>query len=210
MTPGGEQTNKNMSSGMMESVTKLPSNQENPIDVVLSQLAVRAAPHVLKAGFSANQVTTLSAVCCFCSLCCFAAGLSGWAAVLWGLGYALDVLDGIVARSKSLGGVETAFGGCLDWVTDVIGYVGVFGIAASKTSHNAFPLLGAALLTLMAAYHMTCQELVSREANNQAHLEITGLRFLPRRCTGKDQIYWTRWFGVGTANLAIIAMILSS
>ena len=187
-------------------ITKLPAHLENPIDAILGRLSVMVSPAILKGGLTANHVTLGSALCCALSLYSFTQDKTKTAAAFWTLNYILDCVDGVVARSHHLGGQETSFGALLDWSTDVVGYVGVFAVAfcKAKRSGGFLPLAIALALTLTASFHMSCQELVA-----SGHIEITGLRYLPWQCTNSASINWSRWVGVGTANLAIVCMILA-
>ena len=98
---------------------------------------------------------------------------------------------------------ETVFGDWYDHLTDLVGYAGFSWISVKLVLAGAspWPLILTACAGLGAVWHMSCQEL------NSSFMQVQVLDKL-QLCRRPEHAEFTRWLGVGTLNLAIVACIL--
>ena len=183
--------------------TKLPPELENPFDVFMSMLASSVVDVLHSAGITPNMVTLASFLCAVAALWCFANKHPIAAMIFWIANYYCDTLDGIHARVNNL---ESVIGDAADHATDVVSYLGLFCISAYFVvwkGASAVPLVLGVVLSVAAVFHMSCQEL---HVDGQ-HMKVAMLDRFLFQCKNSKSLRWTRWVGVGTANLFFLFMI---
>lgn len=170
---------------------KLPRHLENPIDDLLMVLVEPLLGPLVAAGVTPNMVTWASAAAAAGSIAACFKGRAGLAAGLWVAGYALDIVDGFMARRYNM---VTPYGDRLDHATDVLGYAGLIAFVAWRLFRQNpkifWPLAVELLLVTGSLYHLQCQEKDTKE------LPISGVPGCA--CYDKKHLRFTRWAGMGT------------
>ena len=181
--------------------TKLAPELENPFDVFMAMLASPLVDILHSVGVTPNMVTIGSIGFAIASLWCFARGHPVAAIICWSLNYLCDTVDGMHARRNDM---STIIGDALDHDSDCLSYIGLFRVSAWYVwkGASAVPLVLGVVLSLAAVFHMSCQEL---HVDGQ-HMKVAMLDRL-FQCKNSASLRWTRWVGVGTANLFFLFMI---
>lgn len=190
---------------------KIPSHQENPVDDALIRLAEATAPAFKATGHTPNALTAYSLALGLAAVWALAAGGSSWAfAALWMASYFFDCADGFFARKY---GMVSAGGDLFDHVKDVVVYA-LLVVAAWRAFVGTVPaatlaLAGAALAGVgaLGVVHLGCQEALFDGAVGQGNQGV--LAPLKRACAAepREQIKWTRWFGMGTFNVLTVLVV---
>ena len=203
----------------MTSPTKLPQQLENPLDFLLARLAILLVPLIKSLNVTPNMVTLLGGVVRAMALVSFHKSQTTTAMLLWTLGYMADIIDGILARSTDQ---VTAFGCVLDHGNDTLSFCGLMALCGLRVYQGkaAWPLLVGLVLSALSMQHMLCQEdymhrqedsLKSNNNGNAAtqkpYQQIEMLKALPWTCDGNKSLPWSRFFGVGTAQLYYLFLI---
>lgn len=182
---------------------KLPNEYENPVDIAVIKLASPLTDLAQDTGLEPNDVTLASFVCAVASLYHFYKCNSVAATGFWALNYLCDTIDGLMARRYHM---ETEFGDLFDHVTDVVSYAGLLTITFQKARVTGRWGVGlvALVAALAAVHHMACQELYVQGKHQKVAMLDSWI--LPLGEPG-TMMKWTRWFGVGTANLIFMWLI---
>ena len=101
---------------------KLKIEHEDPINNILSVFVDCIAPVFYKLNITPNQVTLLSFVLSLSSVYYLLKNNLRMAALLWGMSYFFDCLDGYMARRYKL---FSKYGDYYDHFSDTIGYLGL-------------------------------------------------------------------------------------
>lgn len=179
---------------------KLPPHHENPVDHLILRLIEPTLRPLVDRGITPNMVTYASA---------FAAAVSVWAcfhrdphlaSIAWVAGYALDCMDGFMARRFHM---ESEYGDTIDHLTDVLAFIGLMAFvglrAFSLHPRGNWPLAVELVLLATSYYHMQCQE------KDTKHIAIKGIGGC--RCFDKEHLRYTRWVGTGTLMLWHVFLI---
>lgn len=180
---------------------KLPRALENPLDDLLMVAVEPLLAPLRSAGVTPNMVTLASAAASFAAVYLAFAARPVPAAVLWALGYVLDVADGFMARRFKM---ESKLGCFLDHATDLLAYAGlmafVFWKIYTANPRVLWPVAVEVWLALAALYHFHCQEKTS------THQPIDGVSGCA--CRDAAHLRWTRFLGTGTLAAWHVALIL--
>lgn len=189
---------------MFENGRKIKNNMENPIDNIIIDFANYINKNIFyPLRFTPNMITTLSL---FMGLLCpyFFYIKNYILSILFLFGaYILDCADGNYARMYNM---ITKFGDYYDHIADFTKFVVLFTVIIidSSISKNIkilfFIIFG--ILQFMVNMHLGCQE---KNYNSMDHNSLSWTKSL---CVSKDDIYWTRYFGVGTIIVYIALFIL--
>ena len=189
--------------GMAMSGAKLPASLECPVDSLLYTIVDPVVDLCHSLGVTPNMVTLGSLMCTVQSLRAFASARTQAALIFWALAYFLDCVDGAEARRYDQ---ETAVGDVADHWSDVLGYLGFVYVAWGYVARGAawWPLLACVALAGFAVRHLKCQQKYDTE-HGSGNVPIAGLDQMPFECRTSEELSWTRWGGVGTANVCILA-----
>lgn len=179
---------------------KLPSEQMCPVDQVLYNFAELVAPWFHKQGLTPNDITTLSFITGLMALFELSKGNYIHFTLLYSLSYTLDCLDGFVARKYNM---TSVFGDLYDHITDILIQVGLL-FTVIKFYHdkiNARLILIYLFLVFLTAVHLGCQQ-CNCESTKKESLDM--LKFL---CPDKRLIRYTRFFGTGFFNVAVVVLV---
>ena len=143
-----------------------------------------------------NGITTIAFALQLVALWMLVKGHGRVAGALWLLGYMFDCMDGYMARTYKL---TSKFGDLYDHATDLITLLRLLCILAYNR-HFAHMLL-VIIAGILATWQMGCQESMYAGTESTSLQPLKGLA-----CACPDGL---RWFGVGTANVVIAAILFS-
>lgn len=182
---------------------KIPCKYENPIDNILISICEYTCPFAYKLGLTPNILTTISIL--FCGICivflCKLYYLT--AALFFFISYYFDCMDGHFARKYNQ---TTKFGDYYDHFADITKISSVLYTLFTINSiyfWKYIPYIG--ILFTLSGIHIGCQEIYYNKP------ESPSLSILQNMCPINKNSYimqFTRFFGVGTAMMGIIIMIL--
>ena len=179
---------------------KISRDLENPIDDVLIELANKLSPLLLATGHSPNLITTYSFASALFALGALWQNEIGGFVLGWSLQYFWDCVDGHFARKYRM---ESKLGDAYDHITDVLTTCGLGYIVIRKYQPPlwAYGIVGVLIVLLMV--HAGCQQ---RNTHTKTHKESMDL--FQASCASPSWIHWTRFFGFGTFQVAIIILIV--
>jgi phosphatidylglycerophosphate synthase len=185
---------------------KIPSELECPLDNFLITAAEPVSVTLNKIGFTPNEITTLSLISGVCAVLALQNGCSWLSALLLGVSYFFDTVDGYYARKYNM---SSKFGDCYDHIKDVVVFSAFVVVIFSRNRHK-LPLAGwiavvAILLLFLAAsmvYFAAQEKIYDRTASTPT------LGWLHNLFTTKEKAEKTlkilRFFGTGTLILATL------
>jgi phosphatidylglycerophosphate synthase len=117
--------------------------------------------------------------------------------------YILDLTDGYYARKYNL---CSKFGDYFDHTRDLIIWSGIIYILVQLINKNKTPshLIIIIVSFVLFLMHMSCQEKNFVNTTKECHSET--LNFI-NLCPGKEYIYYTKYFGMGTFSVIIVGLI---
>lgn len=193
-------------------MSKLQTEDENPVDKYLLMGCDYLMPYFKKLNFTPNGITTLSNICSAIGLYGFYNNNPITFYIFMWLGYFFDCFDGYYARTYNM---TTVFGDYYDHISDIF-FLSIFlYMTYSRYKYLATHSLGTYLiattlvmLLLLMGKHIGCQEQIHEDegdANHKSH-SLTPLKWL---CTNKEDIKWTKYFGIGTGFAVLYTGVLS-
>jgi len=195
--------------------TKIPAEQENPVDQLLLKACDVMAPPLKSLAFTPNLITTICVVTSYLAAKAIYHG-NKTAFVFWAVAaYFLDCLDGHFARKYDMCSV---FGDYYDHFTDWLYYGSVlvvaFGIRGFKPSYAKYAYLIYVIVAWAALgmmWHFGCQESLYalQKSKYQSGCHSPTLNWCQGMCRDPEKsIYTSRWFGSGTFNLLLIIIVV--
>ena len=178
---------------------KLKIEHEDPINNILSVFVDCIAPVFYKLNITPNQVTLLSFVLSLSSVYYLLKNNLRMAALLWGMSYFFDCLDGYMARRYKL---FSKYGDYYDHFSDTIGYLGLIYVLWRQKKYNTIKILLFMLIPLKI--HLSCRENIYDKKEESETLNIIDTCLDPL-----NTIKYSRWFGDGFHNLLIVFLILN-
>jgi phosphatidylglycerophosphate synthase len=183
---------------------KIPDELDNPIDNVLIEISDRLSPLFKSLNHTPNMITTYSLITGLIS-CYFLNKRDVLLfSVFYTISYFFDCFDGHFARKYEL---TTKLGDFYDHSKDAFIFFLILYITIKNSRKRiTFPIILIVILfSVLAAVHMSCQEL---NCNDQFKDKSNDFLLVPLfLCGNKDNIKWTRYFGVGTYNIFFISII---
>lgn len=186
---------------------KLPLEYDDVLDVELKKGIDVVNPYFKQAGFTPNMITTLSFLCGLFACYLYTLRYYTTSALVYGLSYVFDVMDGYFARKYNMG---STFGSYYDSATDLI-VVFLFTWLILSNPHLPVAsricifILGCTV-TVGTTYHMSCQEKYTHET--QSHHKSKGLSFLdPVPCYDYQDMKFSKYFGTSTMNVVSMMII---
>ena len=189
-------------------MSKLHSNDENPVDHVLLKGCDFLLPYFKMLNFTPNGITSLSNIFSMMGIYSFVHNQPIQFYIFIWLGYFFDCMDGHYARTYKM---TSKFGDYYDHVSD-IALILVFGYFMFKyygkyltlaTAGGQICLFSSILVLYLMGKHIGCQERIHEENaidTEQSH----SLSILKNFCPNKNDIKWTRYFGIGSGFLFFI------
>lgn len=183
---------------------KISNELDNPIDNVLIEISDRLSPLFKSLNHTPNMITTYSLITGLIS-CYFLNKRDVLLfSVFYMISYFFDCFDGHFARKYDM---STKLGDFYDHSKDAFIFFLILYITI-KNSRKRITLpiiLIVILFSVLATVHMSCQELNCddkfKDKNNNFLLVPLFL------CRNKDNIKWTRFFGIGTYTIFFISII---
>jgi phosphatidylglycerophosphate synthase len=183
---------------------KIPSSQENPIDVYNIKLVDSWCGTFKSLGFTPNGLTTLSLIFGITALAfLWIHNFVGFATCYY-ISYLFDCLDGHYARKYKM---VSKFGDTYDHVKDVSVVAGLISILFLRYRKNPVVwrkfMVATVIMSLLMTAQLGCQERLYPKS------ESATLKFSKKLCPGdpKNTIQFTKWFGCGTWVVYIIAAV---
>lgn len=182
---------------MTDSGRKIHENHENPIDNYYITLAHKMSPAFHARSFTANDITSISAI--FGVLCITGMYRRQYVAagVFYILQYFFDCMDGNYARRYDQ---VSDFGDAYDHVKDLVVVVGVCALFVLRKQWMG--LLIVAGLTL-SFFHLGCQEVMyDREESPMLSMSKKVTLCIDRK-SAERILPLSRWIGCGTWNTVL-------
>jgi phosphatidylglycerophosphate synthase len=174
---------------------KIPNEIDNPIDNILIELADQICPFLYKTGHTPNVITTYSLITGFLSAYSLYQGNLWLFVVFYILSYFFDCVDGHFARKYDM---ITDFGDAYDHFKDIFVFLLIIYVVYVKCGKNVTfnVFLFLFVFLYMATWHFSCQEQNCDEKfKGKSDTYTPSFRFM---CKNKENIRWTRFFGMGT------------
>jgi phosphatidylglycerophosphate synthase len=172
----------------------LPKELECPVDNLLIECCQQVAPYFYETGHTANMITFEGTIIYLYALKMLIQGKLREFAVLYGIGYFFDCLDGYFARRYKM---VSKFGEWFEHIRDVLVAIAYFFILFKyfKVTNEII------ILFLVAGYG-----LLTHLGHQQIYLDGKNgfLDSLKPFANNAFNMTETRWFGCGTFNLIII------
>lgn len=185
---------------------KIPHYYENPIDNILLDFSDKLVPFLKKNGHTPNMITTYSFVCGLVSLYFLWYSQIEYFIIFYSMGYIFDCIDGHMARKYN---IVTKFGDLYDHLTDYIIGIGIVYILIVKYSDKITinHIIGILILILLMQRHIGCQQKFYTENRKTDDNVIESITSLSKFCRKNEDMRWTRFFGTGTFNIVLLALI---
>ena len=178
-------------------VNKIPTELENPIDVILYNQVDKDLDFYKKLGLTPNGLTTISLVLSLLSIYNFHYDNYFLAALLFFIGYYFDCADGKMARKYNM---ISEFGDLYDHISDTIKILVLFFIIYKKSFDKFLKILIVSILLLILFLNfIICQNTIQQKINKN----FVKYNFIDNfNIIGSDnceeKIKYLKYFGSGT------------
>lgn len=187
---------------------KLPPELEGPLDNIIVNSGDKIDSYFYKAGFSANDITSLSLISGLSSIYTFYKGQYLWSGILLFVSYIFDCMDGHFARKYNF---VSKFGDYYDHIKDWIVSALIFYFLISHyypygSALKYVYLIVLAVLLLVSIMHLGCQEVYYNKPT-------TTLQLTTYFCPANDKqgainaLKYTRYFSVAVFHIALSLFI---
>lgn len=181
---------------------KIPREQDNPFENLCLDIAGYISPVFKDLGHTANTITLLSLITGLWAIKSLKERNFKNFAIGWIVSFFFDCMDGYYARRYSM---VSNFGDTFDHVKDFI----CFGLYSyvMLTEFNVKPIhfIILTIFGLLSLKHVGCQQILYKKSN-----PLGGKEFLDswqKLCNDPRDIYWTRYFGLGTFNIILVLYV---
>ena len=186
---------------------KINFENESPIDAGLISICKTVAPLFYKTGHSPNMITTYSFIFELLSIYnLYNKNIKSFI-LTYIIAYFFDCLDGYYARKYNM---ITKIGDNYDHITDNITNLCIILIVLFqyKKKLSITIILIFIIISYLMMTQLGCQQLIYKDKNNIKIIE--SLDNLQGMCFGNpnDSIKFTKYFGPGFYNLAVIILII--
>lgn len=194
-------------------MSKLHQDDENPVDKWILKGCSALLPIFKALNFTPNGITTLSNIFSLLGIVSFNANNPLQFYIFIWIGYFLDCMDGHYARTYNM---TSVFGDYYDHVSD-IALIFLFGYFAYKKFGHLFSiysfksqlfLISSLVILFLMGKHIGCQEATHHELLIEDEHKSHSLSPLKMLCTNKDDIKWTKYFGIGSGFLFFYTVAL--
>jgi phosphatidylglycerophosphate synthase len=186
---------------------KIPKTYENPLDNIIIDLADSLCPFFHKLGFTPNGITTLSLIFALFAAWALWKGHVWLFAILYVISYFFDCMDGHYARKYNQ---VTKLGDLYDHVKDIVTGLLIMWVLYYRNKDRCnwnvwIPVIVVFVLFTGLGYaHLGCQEKIY--GLNQSGTLSAGKMLCPGNAS--KNIRWTRWVGMGTWIVVLIACVV--
>ena len=194
---------------IQEGMRKITDDVENPIDNIIYIFVTYFAPLFHKWGFTPNMLTTISVLFMITAIYSLTQYSFVLSAILYGISYFFDCLDGYVARKYDM---VTVFGDWYDHISDVLKLV-FYCITLAYINTKLFVLFLPILVYLLCLmnYHLLYQELLYDNQSESQSLHFIN-QFLKygnmSKLEAMANMKYSRYFGCGTVQLFLVLITL--
>lgn len=185
----------------VENGRKIAKEYENPLDNIIIDIASYLSPIHKELGFTPNMLTTVSLILGMGSAYYMYNNSYKIGAILLGLSYLYDCIDGYFARKYNM---VTEFGDLYDHFADIFKIALVFYVLFDKFGYEYIKwYIIFIVLIILFGVHLGCQEVLYDTE------ESDSLAIFKGWCVGNPEntIQYTRLFGVGTFYAVLIGFI---
>jgi phosphatidylglycerophosphate synthase len=185
---------------------KIPPEIECPIDNILIAASEPVAVTLNKLGFTPNGITTLSLISGVFSVYALKNGCAVLAAILLGISYFFDTVDGYYARKYTM---TSKFGDCYDHVKDVIVFSAFVTVLFSRNRHKLPLGWWIAVVTILILFVLASMVYFAAQEklyNRTAATPTLGWlhKMFPDKEKAEKTLKILRYFGVGTFMLVTL------
>ena len=183
-------------------ISKIPSECENPFDVLLYNIADKLSPYAKEIGLTPNLITTLSNIFGLITIILLLKSYYIIAVFTYIISYFFDCMDGHMARKYKM---YSKYGDLYDHVSDIIRTL-LISMTLIYIDYKKFLIIlpFAILLFIGINVQLGCQELYY-DKNDSASLSITKKLCPVQNINDKESLInimkYTKYFGTGTFNL---------
>jgi len=181
---------------------KIPDEIDNPVDNVLVHIGDMMCPFFKKTGHTPNMLTTYSLITGLLSCYFLYKKQLVLFSVFYSISYFFDCIDGHFARRYKM---TSNLGDMYDHTKDALVFF-ILLFIVYKIGRITLPvILVFILFSILMILHFSCQE---KNCDDEFKDKHNSFIFASKSlCGNKDNIKWTRFFGVGTFNIIFIILI---
>ena len=181
---------------------KIPDEIDNPVDNALIHFGDRLCPFFKHTRHTPNILTTYSLITGLVACYFLYKKHMILFSIFYLLSYFFDCIDGHFARKYAM---TSNIGDMYDHIKDGFIFILIIWIVYKNCGKITIPVIGVFLFFfIMMTIHFSCQE---KNCDDKYKDKDNSFIFVSKSlCGDKDNIKWTRYFGVGT--FQIIFMIL--
>ena len=190
----------------METGRKINTYHENPIDNILIKICQNVNKYFFKLNFTPNMITSVSLIVSLYSSHSIYNKQYKLGAVLFLIAYFFDCLDGNYARTYNM---TSKFGDLYDHTSDMFKIlILILCIILLKIKRNTKLLFIVIffIFGLLSGIHIGCQEKMKPNTKKNKSKTLDFTKYL---CSNKNNITYTRYFGMGTFNIIIFLFIFN-
>jgi phosphatidylglycerophosphate synthase len=188
----------------MNNGRKISRDNDNPIDNTLIDISYKLGKVFKIFNFTPNMITTISLLITLIGINNIYNGNYKIGAILYFIGYFFDCMDGNYARAYNM---TSKFGDYYDHISDVmkiiILIICLYLLKIKRKTKILFIIIFL-IFILLSFIHLGCQEKNNNEVNDD-----TILKYLKPLCINKENIIYTRYYGVGTLQMIISLFIFN-
>lgn len=188
----------------MNNGRKISRDNDNPIDNTLIDISYKLGKVFKIFNFTPNMITTISLLITLIGINNIYNGNYKIGAILYFIGYLFDCMDGNYARTYNM---TSKFGDYYDHISDVmkiiILIICLYLLKIKRKTKILFIIIFL-IFILLSFIHLGCQEKNNNEVNDD-----TILKYFKRLCINKENIIYTRYYGVGTLQMIISLFIFN-
>ena len=188
----------------MNNGRKISRDNENPIDNILYDISGEVIKVFKIFNFTPNMITTISLLITLIGINNIYNGNYKIGAILYFIGYLFDCMDGNYARTYNM---TSKFGDYYDHISDlmkiIILIICLYLLKIKRKTKILFIIIFL-IFILLSFIHLGCQEKNNNEVNDD-----TILKYLKPLCINKENIIYTRYYGVGTLQMIISLFIFN-
>lgn len=183
-------------------VNKIPTELENPIDVILYNQVDKDLDFYKNLGLTPNGLTTISLVLSLLSIYNLYYDNYFLAGLLFFIGYYFDCADGKMARKYKM---YSKFGDLYDHYSDLAKLFILFYIFYKKSPEKFKKILVISIILFtLTMFFVNCQEKIYNKNKESSFLNFFNIKL--EKC--EDKIKYLKYFGPGTPMTFLTLCIL--